>query len=166
MHNFHCFYEQRFIFLFVVTWRWTDKKRDCDEILGELRFMEQSLHDPFLENATFPCRKHAAGRESFGLCSAQLQLRWYGLLSISISDIDKQLSKAQWSIMWLAAASIALLLSFFLFVKVCSCFCNMVETWEVRIKVIMLMPSHGFSRGLYTARKFIIGLCCLGESVG
>lgn len=87
---------------------------DCEEILEAVMDTEQSLHDCFLGNAIFPCWKQAVGCATFDLCSAQLQLRWYGLRSISISYIDKLPSNTHWSIIWPDAAAIVLMISSFL----------------------------------------------------
>lgn len=50
------------------------------------------------------------GNAPFDLCSAQQQLRWYGLLSISVSCIDKLPSNAHRSITLAATVVIVLIL--------------------------------------------------------
>jgi hypothetical protein len=70
---------------------------------------QQSVHECFLGNETFLWWGHALKEKPFNLCSWQLQLRWYGLRSISMSCIDKHPSKTQRSI--ISAATVVILSS-------------------------------------------------------
>lgn len=70
---------------------------------------EQSVQECFLGNEIFLGWEEQALMEktSFNLCSAQLQWRWYGLRSISMSCIDKLPSKTHRSI--ISASPVAIL---------------------------------------------------------
>lgn len=68
---------------------------------------EQLLQNSPFGNEAFLCSDPACEHSPFTLCSAQLQLRWYGLRSMSMSHIDKLPSKTHRNIM--SAAPVAIL---------------------------------------------------------
>lgn len=90
---------------------WT-RKHDWEENLEAFMDNEQSSHDCFLEYEISFFWEQALEQTPFNLCIAQLQLRWYGLRSISMSDIDMLPSKTHRSIA--SAAPAAILYTLFL----------------------------------------------------
>ncbi|KAI3694838.1 hypothetical protein L1987_77819 [Smallanthus sonchifolius] len=56
---------------------------------------EHLFHDGWFEYEILVWWKQGFGVSSFGLCKAQLQLLWYGLCCLSISDIDRLPTKTQ-----------------------------------------------------------------------
>jgi len=135
------------------------RERWEEDLEADMDKEQQSVQECFLGNETFLWWEEQALMEetSFNLCRAQLQLRWYGLRSISMSCIDKLPWKTHRSIISTAPVAI-LCFSLFLFpsseyspsVMMCWNFCMLSEAsvyidiacmgwWYSREKSFVLM---------------------------
>lgn len=79
----------------------------CEERVEADTDREQLLLNSLFGNETFLCSDPACEHSPFTLCIAHLQLRWYGLRSMSMSHIDTLPSKTHRNIM--SATPVAIL---------------------------------------------------------
>lgn len=84
--------------------------RDLEEREEAGTVQEHLLLNSLLGNERVLCCEPACEHSPFASCSAHLQLRWYGLRSMFMSDIDKLPLKTQWIIA--SAAPVPILFSF------------------------------------------------------